>query len=1321
MKHRTALGLVASIALSLAPHAMADESARPDLGFEAVSKDGGLFDWKSSATYPVESVEVVTDDPRWVHGGRRAVRLTAAPATADKPEAGHFYCQTTIPIESKSAPYTLSFWTMGDGQVSGTLYLQKMTEKGEAFLRSINLTPQSAAAPTTSREEWIERRFVATTDMIPAEAVSARIVLRASGQVVVDDVRFGDAKAAAETLTRDAASDASAAVRPNLMTVGEAGRAPVADGRIGKDEYPTVAGGLLDNKTRNLYPHDNCFAFAADDQHLYFAIEVQLPAGYTLQNGAGNRDDQSLVAGQDMLYMMIRPEGDTDAQAYEGAYLGVTASGTIYDAWEQVDWAKGSVDRDVSFDAGAKVTSQAADGRWIVELSLSREAIKAKQGGADGPLAVSFGMRLSDQTPTWQLHSSWFDHPQAFGLVRLSPDSLGVSVDSLGQLIRGEVRPEVRLRNGAAQSQDYQVQCLVATPKMIAGQAGTYIFDVQFGERIEQAVLDQLVYEWTDRGSIAAGETRALRDESHLETPQAQVLEFEVRSREKPVFYQKLPFRYEPAIVVGLTPHPKDGVLQADVSTRGAQSQDRAAVRVDVAPNGGEAVWKARTETPGEQMLIDIPLDAMAPGDYEIRFTLEANDGREVGVATNAFHQPEKPDWLTNPKGIAALEADWAPPPWGPVKADDRSVEVWARRFTFSDQGLLAGITSLDRPLLTQPITVHYRDATGHQSFRYGEPTRGETHQGRVVFSQSAEASAFTLSSRQQIEFDGMDRVDLTITPRTPVDIEGMWIDVPLAALPYSAMMALDNFWQHGVAIEEVFKTPRSYSVVWLGDEEVGCAFFAENYRGWLVDSAKPRVTLHDTEQGRVLRLHLANTAVRVEKPMVLTFGLHPTPIKPLFNGWRGLRPQGLAITPPPTNLTMVHSDYWGASDYNPWPRTWDVFKDAVDHLHARGQKMYPYLTGFSVSPYYKISDKWGFEPDPERIPDEYYLQKKTPTNRNEAYFYYANDWQLSPPIVNPQPVETREEVRTSPSSSWTDYFVGGIYEMLSRTDLDGLYIDIHRPSINFDPAKNLTHVTLDGVHEGSIELFATRDFYKRLYQVFLENRDEGSRPWIMGHGFGASVPYCAFWDINFNGEEIKPAKPFEFTQMNLQKSLVGTPMAKVDPKPTSRDYEALSYRAVFVHQFGSVSMYLPQYGYSPELKTAAHAREVLSFTFLHNNLLWPAYLPSEVVYEFWSKVEVPYDLTHTAFHPYWDNGIQSAPDAIKVSYWTKPATHDTLIAVANWSAQPTQAQVTLPPSLSLPASGVDMESGEAMTFKDGELTLSVPAHDLRVLRFKAE
>jgi hypothetical protein len=128
-------------------------------------------------------------------------------------------------------------------------------------------------------------------------------------------------------------------------------------------------------------------------------------------------------------------------------------------------------------------------------------------------------------------------------------------------------------------------------------------------------------------------------------------------------------------------------------------------------------------------------------------------------------------------------------------------------------------------------------------------------------------------------------------------------------------------------------------------------------------------------------------------------------------------------------------------------------------------------------------------------------------------------------------------------------------------------------------------------------------------------------------------------------------------------------------------------------------------------------SRELLSFSFLHNNLIWPAYIAQPPVFDFWNKVEVPFGMGDTTFHPYWENNVTCQPACIKVSYWKKDGRDDYLVAVANWSDKPAEARIQLPPALAGFTQCRDMEKDETLpTGQDWLVT--VPAHDLRVFRF---
>jgi hypothetical protein len=1278
---------------------------QPDYGFENVHRNGIPADWRNNTSVPVAEVESVSG-PDVVRSGESAVRLVGSAPSPTDDGAGHYYTNFSVPIDP-TQDYELSVWRKGSGRVAGSVYLYTVVEGGDKHHSSATLPAKGELQDDD--DDWVRDEFVLKADRIPDEVKRARVVLRVGGEVVVDDVSFRSTSEAAAAETDTSGS------RPNLITVGSAPQAPVAEGRIGDDEYPVVFTGLLDQQTSRIYPYENRVGLAWQDGRLHVAVELELPPGYEVQERPSRPDDAGLISQRDTVYLVVRPEAETDRESYQGLYVGVNGGG-VFDAWQTIDWAKGSLERDAGFDAQVRSATSVEGRRWTTEFSVSGQQWAGP--GAGSTHALSLGVLMDGYRPSWQLHANWFDHPQAFGLLRLvDHDAALASVPALGMLSQGDVAPQIEVRNGGSEELTIEAASVVALPRMMAGQIGSYIFDVAMNTRIAEAVADEAVDRWSERAVVEPSRTVSLSHAAELKTPRFHVMEVDVRAGGEAVFYQKVPFEFQEGVAVELSTYPAAGELKAIVSLRGTPAASRGALAMKMLDAEGNEIWSESARTDSDTVEMILPLGTLEPGAYQIKSELRDPQGGLAATNETIFTKPETPDWLANPKGMAALDPDWLPQPWTAVEATDEAAKVWGRAFEFAEGSLLAQAFSQDKALLAKPVTLSYQTPSGTQDFHIEPPALVEKHDGQAVYEQTGEASHFTLQARHQIEFDGMNRIDLTITPRGEVGVDEMWIDVPYAPTQYAVSWSQDNYWQHGLVSNQTFLTPRAYTLVWLGDDKAGLGFFIENYKGWRVDSTKPRITIQIDEESQTLRLHLINTPVKVGEPMQITFGLHATPTKPLFEGWRGVRPQGLAVTPPPTTLVMAHSDYWGASDYNPYPRTWELYREIVDYLHERDQKMYPYLTGFSISPYYKIAKEYGFDRSFGRIPEKYRLNEKTENNRNETYFYYRNDWHLDPPIVNTTPVPTREEARTSATSSWSDYFLGGVHDMLEKSGMDGVYVDIHKPSTNYDASKGYLHITEDGVREGSAELFATRDFYKRMYYIFGQFRSPDDRPWIMGHGYGILLPYSSFWDINFNGEEIKPKTEYEFTALNMQHIMEGQPLAVINDGPS--DYEAHGYRSVFSIASGSVNMILPQYGYLPELKTRETARETLSLTFMHNDLLWPAYLASGVIYDFWSDVEVPYDMADTTFHPYWDNGTQTSAPHIKASYWTKPGTTDLLLAVANWSASPTTATVKLPDDFAGFAEAELMELDSTAPVNDGQIQLEIPAHDLVILRFQ--
>jgi hypothetical protein len=278
--------------------------------------------------------------------------------------------------------------------------------------------------------------------------------------------------------------------------------------------------------------------------------------------------------------------------------------------------------------------------------------------------------------------------------------------------------------------------------------------------------------------------------------------------------------------------------------------------------------------------------------------------------------------------------------------------------------------------------------------------------------------------------------------------------------------------------------------------------------------------------------------------------------------------------------------------------------------------------------------------------------------------------------------------------------------------------MDLASPRENYDPEKGYEYWTKDGAHEGTYELFAARDFYKRLYWVFENGKGHGQNPFLISHASPILTPLASFWDIVFHGEGLNAKKPYDYTRWFLQKNLISLHWAR-EPGKEERDYQAASFRMAFpLYQIGVPMMFFEQYFWA-KLGGSELCREQLSFTFVHNVLFWPVNSYQDVV-TFWNKVEVPYGMGDTVFFPYYSNDIVSSPESVKASYWKKVSKEDYLVAIANWADNSVRASIELPDHLAECSIAEDLLAGTPVS--DGRIIdVDIPPHDLKILRFRTQ
>lgn len=1284
-------------------------------GFESGS--GGLpTGWRVNSVVPFDEASWITDDPEFVRSGIGAMKLV----NKNTDQNAHIYLNAALLAEHEKS-WILEFYVKGEGEVSSALYLYG--EDGNSY-KTIDLKGESGESliPVSDQGgEWTKCRFVIPGGLVPPEAASIRPAIIVRGTIYVDDLSLYEADHEPVAPKSPEAGDPS--VRPNLVQVAQVTKTPQLDGVLSDGEYPVSFTGLIDNTNRSVYAKPNLVGMGRDSERLYLAVEIQMPPGMSLKPITTKRDDPALVSAQSAFYLLVRPDAKPDQQGFEAAYISVDPGGAIYDAWEKINWDAGMCERDASYQTTCEVKTSNQNGLYTVELSVPLKDLKIDPQNAR-QILCSFGFKLPETIVSWQMVGQWFDHPFAFGLIDLQPAETVVQIDSLGAMSRGQIAPVFSLHNMGKSESTFEARTMVAPPKMIGGKITGWVFS-DFKKGAEMVGADKAFLQWHKEGSLAPGASVKVGETTPLKKPGFYVLENQVSINGEATFYQKLPFHYSEPIVVALSTFPSRELLRAQVTMDGSAPEERGFLTVTAKSSEGKNLWEKKYPVLDAAADVEIPLGSLQVGPNTLDFQLLAKDGSKASLLTKTFEKRDTPVWLKNRSGIAALEPNWAPLPWGPIKVKDNTLSVWGRDFQFVPGALFGGIVSQNKEILSAPAVFKYRTSGVDHPVTLSAPQFESIHPGRVVVVQDATTPDFQLTVRQTIEFDGMDAIELQVKALSSETIEGMWLELPLRTAELSTYTSREGSsgfgYAHGLfplAMKEI-NQPRIISNLWIGNETAGLSYFTDNYKGWLIDSRKPRLEVQqEGKEGALLKIKFVNNPSTLPESTVMRFGLQPSPFRPKFadfRKWRwGDKPSA------PVNLWYSSGQMWTANDIQHQPRSWKFLDDLCAEAKKRDLHPIFYICGFAISPWDWISRDVKFNVahyEGTRYPEGSLIDETSKSKMNEDYAYFHEDWDLSPRKAALFDPPTREQVFVSAGTSWVDYAVYNIEQLLKRSTIQAFFFDISYPNTNYDALRGLAYQTEDGVTEGTNEFMAARDMWKRIYYVFGENRKSDSHPWIIGHSFASTAPLSSFYDGNVNGEEIKPQKALDFGRMTSQDLLRGEPIAKTE-KEFLTNYSGAAYRAIFGPQFGPVNFILPQYAYLPELKTTANTRDMLAITFVHNNQLWNAYVETSVVYAFWDKVEIPFSMGDTEFHGYWDNGVIASPDGIKVSYWKKPGTEDYLVAVANWTEKATEAVVKLPKILLGSAKAVDMESRESVSPGD-PWRVQIPAHDLRVFRIQ--
>lgn len=332
----------------------------------------------------------------------------------------------------------------------------------------------------------------------------------------------------------------------------------------------------------------------------------------------------------------------------------------------------------------------------------------------------------------------------------------------------------------------------------------------------------------------------------------------------------------------------------------------------------GETVWTVEKQ----------PLDAggtttftwqkpLPFGRYAVTVRSRAGDGTVLKEEKQEYVR-ERPAWLGNTLG----EERTVPKSWTPITVAGRKLGIIGRELELGANGLPARIETLKKSLLAAPVKIRITTAAGPAEMTGKGPEFTETAPDRVAWKTVLEGGGLKADLDAWMEFDGLLYCAVTLKPAGGAELTLAELDVDVPMNPEAATQLLVNGGggdfrasltgrnpvpavrpgspQAGTgSVWDSLEKPypafcRADGVtnfmphIWLGADDIGLYFGAENDQGWTVDGPKPAQEVVREENATIFRMNVIREPTFIPAAgRRFHFILLPTPAKPEPADWR--------------------------------------------------------------------------------------------------------------------------------------------------------------------------------------------------------------------------------------------------------------------------------------------------------------------------------------------------------------------------------------------------------------------------------------------------
>ena len=1096
---------------------------------------------------------------------------------------------------------------------------------------------------------------------------------------------------------------------PGLAAVSELRQAPVLDGVIAPDEWEgavSIVGfqGITGIGSPFLDPRLGRTFCGFFKDRLYLAVESAVSPKGPFATKRGR--DADLISDS-TVELWLRPDNSR-------RYFQVMANplGAIQD----IAFTQGKTP-EVGWDSDCEVANRVdmRNRSWTIELSIPFKnlGMPVPAVGQGLGLLVSRNYRAPWDQATWFRHHGPFTAFASYPTIKLTQDSPSVQIESLGAgLFEGMLDFKATLRNpGAAREAEVALRVDSSdmpslddrkTVKLPANGSAEYRFAVT-AERLHREAVHDL------RVTMASGGAAFL--DYSLEWTNVEKASKALGGNGKPWTVTDGP-DYDAAAKIVYYPSYCFVRVLIDPKQLGDKFAAVKKAAVSVASPDGKAVASGEMSWTGEAGEADFKVGDLPDGDYQASIAIAGLDKPLV----RPFVRKHFP-WEGNKLGIT----DKIYPPFEPVKVDGDKLQVVGRGYQVDGLGLWKSVTSLGEELLAGPVRLVVdgdKALAGGGSFVESKPTA-------AVFRGKATTAVVDVSTECVTEVDGCQKTTMTLKPGAGGgELKSLSLEIPLK----DSLAPLWHVCSTAIRTNPAGAAPKGEGVVWdsrdypdgewygnfkcyawLGGEERGVCWFADNDKGWVLDKEgkreAPCLQLVREKGVLTLRVNFVQKPVKLDQPRQIVFGLMATPAKPMPKDWRKTTFCGGYKDYP--RIVWLGSEYWGSERNfsSKYPRNGDLRPLEMIRKARRGEAfdVPGFLQDFkernfkpgmpdgekkadTVVDLLRLTNVWASGAKKPNLLNAYWEEFHSTNPLHEEVKTFGGEWSGRPDFGGTGALV----------SSYRDFAVW--YGALFVRNGVGLYFDNSFPKRAYDPLTSSAYRLPNGDIQPSAGIWAHRDYLKRIWNIHRGEADPEMPVLQMIHMTNTHVvPYMVWNDSNLDLEWFYGSQPAQAKyghdllraeSLGRQSGNIPLALARVDgnaaPKVLERAVRT-RFAALMVH----------------EIKTEPS---------LHGgNFERPLY---ERMWDF------GYGLEDCEVFNYWDKGYPLTFSDSEVKSLLLKRGGKLLLLVCGWNKKPVNVKAALDTKVLRlsPANASDMDSKETFQLRDDEFVFPLEDYGVRFI-----